>query len=137
MTDYQYFELNQGMVNKLCDYAGKVTEKPESSASPAPDSSASGPLTMRQRITLAALGGVYLSLTVAWLFATQANRIIVDDRFQQSMTSFGAFFAIVAAPLYFFTTLVLIRSWPGRLVTLLIGVTLLFPFPLFWGVVPA
>ena len=114
-----------------------MTEKPESTAGPAPDVNASGSLTMRQRITLAALGGVYLSLTVAWLFATQANRIIVDDRFQQSMTSFGAFFAIVAAPLYFFTTLVLIRSWPGRLVTLLIGVTLLFPFPLFWGVVPA
>ena len=114
-----------------------MTDKPEASVSPAPDVNASGSLTMRQRITLAALGGVYLSLTVAWLFATQANRIIVDDRFQQSMTSFGAFFAIVAAPLYFFTTLVLIRNWPGRLIALLIGVTLLFPFPLFWGVVPA
>jgi hypothetical protein len=94
-------------------------------------------LSMRQRITLAALGGVYLSLTVAWLFATQANRVIVDDRFQQSMTSFVAFFAIIASPLYFFTTLVLIRNWPGRVLTLLIGLALLFPFPLFWGVVPA
>lgn len=113
-----------------------MTENLEPSASEATDVNSGNSLTMRQRITLAALGGVYLSLTVAWLFATQANRVIVDDRFQQSMTSFGAFFAIVAAPLYFFTTLVMIRNWPGRLVTLLVGLALLFPFPLFWGVVP-
>jgi hypothetical protein len=93
-------------------------------------------LSMRQRVTLAALGGVYLSLTVAWLFATQANQFQIDDRFQETMMSFGAFFAIVAAPLYYFTSLVLIRNWLGRLTTLLIGLVILFPFPLFWGVVP-
>ncbi|MTA25490.1 MAG: hypothetical protein F2574_01260 [Actinobacteria bacterium] len=114
-----------------------MTENGESIASEAANVSSSSSLTTRQRITLAALGGIYLSLTVAWLFATQANRVIVDDRFQQSMTSFGAFFAIIASPLYFFTTLVLIRNWPGRVLTLLIGLALLFPFPLFWGVVPA
>ncbi len=93
-------------------------------------------LSMRQRITLAALGGVYLALTVAWLFATQANQFRLEDRFQETMTSFGAFFAIVSAPLSYFTTLVLIRNWPGRLLTLVIGLVILFPFPLFWGVVP-
>jgi hypothetical protein len=87
-------------------------------------------------MTLAALGGIYLALTVAWLFAAQANQIIVDDRFQQAMMSFGGFFAIVSAPLYFFTTMVVVRNWVGRLATLLFGLIVLFPFPLFWGVVP-
>jgi len=94
-------------------------------------------LSARQRITLAALGGIYLGLTVAWLFAAQANQIIVDDRFQQAMMSFGGFFAIVSAPLYYFTTMVLVRNWLGRLATFLLGLIVLFPFPLFWGVVPS
>jgi hypothetical protein len=114
-------------VNDIADSTGD----PESTISPPRG------LSARQRVTLAALGGIYLGLTVAWLFAARANQIIVDDRFQQAMMSFGGFFAIVAAPLYFFTTMVVIRNWLGRLATLLLGLIVLFPFPLFWGVVPS
>ena len=121
-------------------YSWRVNENTEPVAEGEPEAAArvepARVLSMRQRITLAALGGVYLALTVAWLFATQANQFRIEDRFQETMTSFGAFFAIVSAPLYYFTTLVLIRNWPGRLLTLVIGLVILFPFPLFWGVVP-
>lgn len=118
-------------------YAGDVTDTSDSANSVPASAVSTVALSMRQRITLAALGGVYLGFTVAWLFATQANQFDVDDRFQQSMMSFGAFFAIIAAPLYFFTTMVLVRNWSGRLFSLLVGLVVLFPFPLLWGVVPA
>ena len=118
-------------------YAGVVNDTADSESGRESTVGPKGGLSSRKRMTLAALGGIYLALTVAWLFAAQANRIIVDDRFQQAMMSFGSFFAIVAAPLYFFTTMVVIRNWLGRLVTLLLGLIVLFPFPLFWGVVPS
>ena len=121
------FVIYAGVVNDIADSASNQ----ESTISPARG------LSARQRLTLAALGGIYMGVTVAWLFAAQANQIIVDDRFQQAMMSFGGFFAIVSAPLYYFTTMVLVRNWLGRLATLLLGLIVLFPFPLFWGVVPS
>ena len=117
-------------------YAGVVNDTADSESGRESIVGPKGGLSSRKRMTLAALGGIYLALTMAWLFAAQANQIIVDDRFQQAMMSFGGFFAIVSAPLYFFTTLVVIRNWVGRLATLLLGLIVLFPFPLFWGVVP-
>ena len=91
-------------------------------------------LNQTERILVAALGGLYLGVTVAWLFATQMNQLILDDKFQQAMVKFGQFFAIVAAPLWFFATFSQVKSFLLRIVLLVFGLILLFPFPLFWGV---
>ncbi|MEY4477039.1 MAG: hypothetical protein RJA31_543 [Actinomycetota bacterium] len=89
----------------------------------------------RERVLFAALGGLYLGLTVAWLFAVQANQLIgIDDTFQVAMMNFGEFFAIVAAPLWFFATFSQITTTTRRVVSLAIGLVVLFPFPLFFGV---
>lgn len=72
---------------------------------------------------------------MAWLFAVQSNQLIgIDDRFMRAMWQFGEFFAIVSPALWFFATLSQIRSPQGRAVALLIGLVVLFPFPLFFGV---
>jgi hypothetical protein len=93
------------------------------------------PLGQRERILFAAIGGLYLGMTVAWLFAAQANQLIgIDDKFQQSMIKFGEFFAIVAPVLWFFATLSQIKSTMWRVVSLAVGLVVLFPFPLFFGV---
>ncbi|MSX39843.1 MAG: hypothetical protein F2785_02785 [Actinobacteria bacterium] len=86
---------------------------------------------------LVACGAVYLGYVVAWLFAVQSNQLIgIDDRFSQAMSQFGEFFAIVSPALWFFATLSLVRSPMSRIVVLAIGLVVLFPFPLFFGVTP-
>lgn len=94
------------------------------------------PLSQRDRIVFAVLGAVYLVFTVAWLFAVQANQLQIEDRFQLSMIKFGHFFAIVAPALWFFATFAQISTRPRRLVSLAVGLVVLFPFPLFFGVSP-
>jgi len=92
-------------------------------------------LTSSERVTLASFGAVYIGYVVAWLFAVQSNELIgIDDRFQQAMINFGDFFAIVAPALLFFTVLTQIRSTRWRIVSLAVGLVVLFPFPLFFGV---
>ena len=95
-------------------------------------------LSQRERVLFAALGGLHLGLAVSWLFAAQANTLIgIDDKFLVAMMSFGEFFAIVAAPLWFFATFSQISTTPRRVVSLVIGLVVLFPFPLFFGVTAA
>jgi hypothetical protein len=78
---------------------------------------------------------VYLGYVVAWLFAVQSNQLIgIDDRFAQAMSQFGEFFAIVSPALWFFATVSLLQSPSARAVVLALGLALLFPFPLFFGV---
>jgi hypothetical protein len=92
-------------------------------------------LTSSDRLALASFGAVYLGYIVAWLFAVRANELIgIDDRFQQAMINFGDFFAIVAPALLFFTVLSQIQSMRWRIVCLAVGLVVLFPFPLFFGV---
>jgi hypothetical protein len=80
---------------------------------------------------------VYLGYIVAWLFAVQSNQLIgIDDRFEQAMSRFGEFFAIVSPALWFFAALSLVRSPATRVVVLILGLVVLFPFPLFFGVTP-
>ena len=80
---------------------------------------------------------MYLGYIVAWLFAVQSNQLIgIDDRFVQAMSRLGEFFAIVSPALWFFATLSLVRSPTARIVMLAIGLVVLFPFPLFFGVTP-
>jgi hypothetical protein len=78
---------------------------------------------------------VYLGYVAAWLFAVQSNQLIgIDDRFSQTMSQFGEFFAIVSPALWFFATLSLIRTSMARALVLALGLAVLFPFPLFFGV---
>ncbi|MCF8546463.1 MAG: hypothetical protein K9G02_00905 [Microbacteriaceae bacterium] len=81
---------------------------------------------------------MYLAYVVAWLFAVQSNQLVgIDDRFAQAMSQFGEFFAIVSPALWFFATLSLVRSPATRVVVLAIGLVVLFPFPMFFGVTVA
>lgn len=89
----------------------------------------------RDRIVLVTFGAMYLVFVVAWLFAVRANQLIgIDDRFLRAMSDFGEFFAIVAPALWFFTVLVRVSSLRVRSLLLSIGLVLLFPYPLFFGV---
>lgn len=95
-------------------------------------------LTPRERTLFAVFVGLYLVWTVAWLFAAQANQLIgVTDRFIQGMQNFGEFFAIVSPGLWFFATFSQVISTRIRVVSLVIGLAVLFPFPLFFGVMTA
>ena len=87
------------------------------------------------RIVLVAYGAMYLGYVVAWLFAVQSNQLIGnDDRVAQAMAQFGEFFAIVSPALWFFATMSLVRTPMARVLALTIGLVVLFPFPLFFGV---
>lgn len=87
------------------------------------------------RVALVAFGGIYLGMTVAWLFAAQANQLIgIDDAFDKAMIQFGEFFAIVSPILWFYGTLSQIATAKWRIASLVIGTVVLFPFPLFFGV---
>ena len=89
------------------------------------------------RYVFATFGALYFGYIVAWLFAVQANQLIgIDDRFQRALMDFGDFFAIVAPALWFFTVLTQIRTTRWRVVALVVGMGVLFPFPLFFGVSP-
>jgi hypothetical protein len=78
---------------------------------------------------------MYLGYVVAWLFAVQSNQLIGnDDRVAQAMAQFGEFFAIVSPALWFFATMSLVRTPMARVLALTIGLIVLFPFPLFFGV---
>ena len=81
---------------------------------------------------------MYLAYVVAWLFAVQSNQLVgIDDRFAQAMSQFGEFFAIVSPALWFFATVSLIRTPLARALVLAIGLVVLFPFPMFFGVTVA
>jgi hypothetical protein len=78
---------------------------------------------------------MYLGYVVAWLFAVQSNQLLGNDnRFAQAMAQFGEFFAIVSPALWFFATVSLVRTPMARAIVLAIGLVVLFPFPLFFGV---
>lgn len=87
-------------------------------------------------VTLGVFIGLYLALSVAWLISTQSNKLIFDDDFAKLMSSFAEFWAIVAAPLWFFTVLSIVKSFPLRFVWWVAGLVVLFPLPLFFGVSP-
>ena len=104
-------------------YAGDMTE------------TVAGNNRRRDRVILIAFGAVYLAFVVAWLFAVRANQLIgIDDRFLRAMSDFGEFFAIMAPALWFFTVLVRVSSLRVRSLLLAVGLVLLFPYPLFFGV---
>ncbi len=87
-------------------------------------------------MTYVAFGLVYAAVTLLWMWATTSNQLIFDSKFDESMSKFGEFFAIVAAPLWFFTSLNQLESFRARVTALAIGLVVLAPLPLFVGVSP-
>ena len=86
--------------------------------------------------TYVVFGVLYVLVTLLWLWVAPANRPVDSERFDQAMRAFGEFFAVVAAPLWFFTTLNQLESFRSRAVVLTLGLCLLIPLPLFVGVSP-
>lgn len=73
---------------------------------------------------------LYLVLTVGWILGTQYTSAGTTQLLPQVLWQFGEFTAIIAAPLWFATTL---RLTPGRLGVrlgfLLLGLGVLLPWP--------
>lgn len=89
-----------------------------------------------ETVTYVVFGVLYVLVTLLWLWVAPANRPVDSERFDQAMRAFGEFFAVVAAPLWFFTTLNQFESFRSRVAVLALGLCLLIPLPLFVGVSP-
>ena len=94
------------------------------------------PRARAETITVVVFGALYVLVTLVWLWVAPANRPVDSERFDQAMRAFGEFFAVVAAPLWFFTTLNQIETFRSRVAALTLGLCLLIPLPLFVGVSP-
>ena len=81
--------------------------------------------------------GVFLAYTVGWILSVQAIGSGASDLFGEIMWQFGEFLAIVAAALWFSTTTYLTRERTTRFRFgwLALGVLLLFPWPIVWGLI--
>ena len=82
-------------------------------------------------------GGVFLAYTVGWLLSVQAIGSGATDLFSEIMWQFGEFLAIISAALWFASTTYLTRECTTRLRFgwLALGVLLLFPWPVVWGLI--
>ncbi len=89
-----------------------------------------------ETVSYVVFGVLYVLVTLLWLWVAPANRPVDSERFDQAMRAFGEFFAVVAAPLWFFTTLNQFESFRSRVAVLALGLCLLIPLPLFVGVSP-
>lgn len=89
-----------------------------------------------ETVSYVVFGVLYVLVTFLWLWVAPANRPVDSERFDQAMRAFGEFFAVVAAPLWFFTTLNQLESFRSRVAVLALGLCLLIPLPLFVGVSP-
>ncbi|CAD5993866.1 hypothetical protein [Agreia sp. COWG] len=100
---------------------------------------ASAQLSSAALITLGIVGGIYLLYTVGW--GVHVARSVlplfpVDNAFLLICYQVGRLLAVMAAPLWFVSTLLLTqkRSWRSRLGWLLLGVFVLVPWPFIVGV---
>ena len=81
--------------------------------------------------------GIFLGYTVGWILSVQAIGSGATDLFGEIMWQFGEFLAIVAAALWFSSTTYLTRECTTRFRFgwLALGVLLLFPWPIVWGLI--
>jgi hypothetical protein len=81
--------------------------------------------------------GVFLAYTVGWILSVQAIPSPASDLFGEIMWQFGEFLAIIAAALWFASTTYLTRECTTRLRFgwFALGVLLLFPWPIVWGLI--
>ena len=94
------------------------------------------PRRKAETVTYVVFGVLCIIVTLLWLWVAPANRPVDSERFDQAMRAFGEFFAVVAAPLWFFTTLNQLETFRSRVAVLTLGLCLLIPLPLFVGVSP-
>jgi hypothetical protein len=101
--------------------------------SPADDASGGPGPRSRPLWTLVTLlfGLVYLAVTIGWILGTQYTTAGSAQLLPQVLWQFGEFTAIIAAPLWFGTTLLLTRDGrlPVRVGWLALGLGLLLPWP--------
>lgn len=89
-----------------------------------------------ETITYVLFGVLYIIVTLLWFWVAPANRPVDSPRLDEAIRAFGEFFAVVAAPLWFFTTLNQLEKFRSRVAVLALGLCLLIPLPLFVGVSP-
>ena len=81
-------------------------------------------------VVLGVLGGVYLLYAIGWLITALGESTLFADPVAQFMHSLGAWFAVLAAPLWFGAVLWLASgNRRARLVWLIVGAVLLVPVP--------
>ena len=82
-------------------------------------------------------GGLFLAYTVGWILSVQAIGSGTTDLFSEIMWQFGEFLAIIAAALWFASTTYLTRETRTavRFGWLALGLLLLFPWPIIWGLI--
>lgn len=93
---------------------------------------AAGPPRRPGLAAITLVGAVlYLALTIAWVLAVGYTSAGTSDLWAQLAWQFGEFTAILAAPLWFGTT-VLLTPWRvgARAVWLAVGLAVLLPWPL-------
>lgn len=99
---------------------------------PAPDPEVpAGPPRRPGLAAVTVLGALlYLVLTVGWILGTQYTSAGTGELWPQVLWQFGEFTAIVVAPLWFGTTVLLTPSKPGqRIGWLALGLGVLLPWP--------
>ena len=81
--------------------------------------------------------GIFLAYAVGWILSVQAIGSGGTDLFSEIMWQFGEFLAIISAALWFASTTYLTRECTTRFRFgwLALGVLLLFPWPIVWGLI--
>ncbi|BDV30910.1 DNA polymerase III subunit gamma/tau [Microbacterium terricola] len=92
---------------------------------------AAGPMGNATLITIGVLGGVYALFTIGWLLGAGRLQLIADLFLDPVAFQVTRWLAVLAAPLWFGTVLLLTREKPAwmRLVLLAAGAVLLVPWP--------
>ncbi|MGE3193169.1 MAG: hypothetical protein AB7K08_06855 [Microbacteriaceae bacterium] len=103
-------------------------------AAEAPADDERAPAGPPARAGMALLTGIfallYLTLTVGWILGTQYTSAGTGQLLPQVLWQFGEFTAIIAAPMWFGTTVLLTASKPGvRAGFLMLGLGVLLPWP--------
>jgi hypothetical protein len=113
--------------------AGPVDE-PIVATEGAPDAVAA-PRSPARLVGTGVFAGVFLAYTVGWILSVQTLSSGTTDLLAEIMWQFGEFLAIIAAALWFASTTSLTRAvrTAVRFGWLALGVLLLFPWPIVWG----
>jgi hypothetical protein len=90
----------------------------------------SAPASAAARAVTAAFAAVYLALTLGWLLSVQSTTAGTADLLTQVLWQLGEFFAIAAAPLWFFAVTSLTARAVVRTGWFALGAGVLLPWPL-------
>ncbi|MGN6502476.1 MAG: hypothetical protein ACTHKX_06185 [Pseudolysinimonas sp.] len=110
---------------------GEGAEPPDDAAAPADGAPPAGPPRRRGMAAITGLFALlYLVLTVGWILGTGYTSAGTTGLLPQVLWQFGEFTAIIAAPMWFGTT-VLLTPWRlgVRIGALALGLGVLLPWP--------